>query len=471
MVGAGWTSGKNGSAVFLDGDRRPRRPAALGTFYRTAFTFEAWVLKRGTRKDVTVLGSWDSGGPMIWVDNVNGRYMLTLGADSTNYLDSGRTPAVGPGSTSPARGTAPLRGSTSTGSRSRTAPSQATSERRTCGESGPSAESRSASSTGSSTTCGSTTAPCRPPRSWATCRRASGRRMHAADDPDRPRARLPDGNVARPLVVGVDRQPRRGRLQRLPRRDARRLPDRRRSVTVERPDVRHHVRDRRRGVRRGWQHVSAVDRHRLDRRLRLDASARGARLPDRRLLRRRGGDRVGNRVRRRPARQRAVPRSTASISAPRTRSPPYTTSWNTRLSVSGPHVVTAVARDAAGNTATATANVTVDNSGAPGPGLVAGYGFDEGSGTAAGDGSGDAHTGIARRRRGLGHGRARHRRLAGRQRRACRPAGARHLLPDALHASRRGCSRAARRRTSPSSAHGTAAGRWSGSTTSTGTTC
>ena len=95
MVGAGWTSGKNGSAVFLDGvDDRVDLPA-LGTFYRTAFTFEAWVLKRGTRKDVTVLGSWDSGGPMIWVDNVNGRYMLTLGADSTNYLDSGRTPAVG----------------------------------------------------------------------------------------------------------------------------------------------------------------------------------------------------------------------------------------------------------------------------------------------------------------------------------------------------------------------------------------
>ncbi len=33
--------------------------------------------------------------PMIWVDHLTGRYRLTLGGTFGNYLDSGRTPAVG----------------------------------------------------------------------------------------------------------------------------------------------------------------------------------------------------------------------------------------------------------------------------------------------------------------------------------------------------------------------------------------
>ena len=93
LVGAHWAEGRFGSALFLDGiDDRVDLPA-LGTFYRTAFTYEAWVLKRGTRKDVAVMGTWDGNGPMIWTHHVNGRYMLTLG--NGEYLDSGQLPVVG----------------------------------------------------------------------------------------------------------------------------------------------------------------------------------------------------------------------------------------------------------------------------------------------------------------------------------------------------------------------------------------
>ena len=31
---------------------------ALGTFYTTGFTYEAWVRKQTAKKDVAVLGSW-----------------------------------------------------------------------------------------------------------------------------------------------------------------------------------------------------------------------------------------------------------------------------------------------------------------------------------------------------------------------------------------------------------------------------
>ncbi|NUT55133.1 MAG: hypothetical protein HOQ03_04015, partial [Thermoleophilia bacterium] len=62
-------------------------------------TLEAWVKKSSAKVDVAVLGSWSNaqaGGPMIWVDHAGGRYYLTLGAASfADYLDSGRTPAVG----------------------------------------------------------------------------------------------------------------------------------------------------------------------------------------------------------------------------------------------------------------------------------------------------------------------------------------------------------------------------------------
>ena len=55
------------------------------------------MLKQSSKVDVGVVGSWSSSqsGPMIWVDHVTGHYRLTLGGTFGNYLDSGRTPAVG----------------------------------------------------------------------------------------------------------------------------------------------------------------------------------------------------------------------------------------------------------------------------------------------------------------------------------------------------------------------------------------
>ena len=81
LVGAGWGAGRHGSAVSLDGvDDRVELPA-LGSFYRTAFTIEAWCRSRARAEDVGVAGSWNpgSGGPMIWIDHISGHYMLTLG--------------------------------------------------------------------------------------------------------------------------------------------------------------------------------------------------------------------------------------------------------------------------------------------------------------------------------------------------------------------------------------------------------
>jgi hypothetical protein len=73
-------------------------------------------------------------------------------------------------------------------------------------------------------------------------------------------------------------------------------------------------------------------------------------------------------------------------------SAPYSVSWTTTSATNGPHVLSARARDGAGNTATATnINVTVNNSATPG--LIAAYGFQEGSGTTTADVAGLGHTG------------------------------------------------------------------------------
>jgi hypothetical protein len=63
---------------------------------------------------------------------------------------------------------------------------------------------------------------------------------------------------------------------------------------------------------------------------------------------------------------------------------PYSASWNTTTAANGVHVLTAVARDAAGNTAESlSVNLVVLNVGGQVPaGLVAAYSFDEGAGTA-----------------------------------------------------------------------------------------
>ena len=96
LTGGDWTSaGRYGGAVSLSGSNAEVDPPALGTFYKTGFTLEAWVYKQTSKVDVGVVGSWNGGGPMIWVDHVTGHYRLTLGGSFGNYLDSGRSPAVG----------------------------------------------------------------------------------------------------------------------------------------------------------------------------------------------------------------------------------------------------------------------------------------------------------------------------------------------------------------------------------------
>jgi hypothetical protein len=72
---------------------------------------------------------------------------------------------------------------------------------------------------------------------------------------------------------------------------------------------------------------------------------------------------------------------------------PYSVTWNTATTSNGPHSVTAVARDAAGNRAQAMVNVTVSNTSSNPSGLVAAYGFSEGSGVQTRDSSGQGNTG------------------------------------------------------------------------------
>jgi chitodextrinase len=99
LVGAGWTAaGQYGGAVSLNGTSGEVDPPLLGTFYKNAFTLEAWVYKQSAKKDVGILGSWvgsQGGGAMIWVDHLTGDYRLAVGSTFAGYLDSGRTPAVG----------------------------------------------------------------------------------------------------------------------------------------------------------------------------------------------------------------------------------------------------------------------------------------------------------------------------------------------------------------------------------------
>ena len=71
---------------------------------------------------------------------------------------------------------------------------------------------------------------------------------------------------------------------------------------------------------------------------------------------------------------------------------PYSISWDTFTAANGSHSLTALARDAAGNTTLSTGvPVTVQNLSPPG--LVGAWAFDEGSGTAIGDQSGRGNNG------------------------------------------------------------------------------
>jgi hypothetical protein len=73
---------------------------------------------------------------------------------------------------------------------------------------------------------------------------------------------------------------------------------------------------------------------------------------------------------------------------------PYSVSWNTAGASNGPHTLTAVARDAAGNSTTSSqVQVTVSNTQQAPTGLVAGYAFEEGSGASVLDASGRGNVG------------------------------------------------------------------------------
>jgi PKD repeat protein len=73
---------------------------------------------------------------------------------------------------------------------------------------------------------------------------------------------------------------------------------------------------------------------------------------------------------------------------------PYEASWDTRTATPGSHTLTAVARDAAGNSRTsAPVSVTVDNTTPAPAGLVGAYAFNEGAGFSASDRSGFGNEG------------------------------------------------------------------------------
>jgi PKD repeat protein len=73
---------------------------------------------------------------------------------------------------------------------------------------------------------------------------------------------------------------------------------------------------------------------------------------------------------------------------------PYEVAWDTRTASNGTHQLTAVARDAAGNSRTSSpaVSVTVQNQSTV-PGLVAAFGFEEGAGTVVADSSGRGNGG------------------------------------------------------------------------------
>src|SRR5262245_52191930 len=90
IVGASWTTGKFGSALDFNGTSSRVDLPALGTFYKSGFTLEAWVKKNGSKLDDGIVGTWNwpEGGPMLWIDHLAGHHFLTLGTSMSNYLDS-----------------------------------------------------------------------------------------------------------------------------------------------------------------------------------------------------------------------------------------------------------------------------------------------------------------------------------------------------------------------------------------------
>ncbi len=70
---------------------------------------------------------------------------------------------------------------------------------------------------------------------------------------------------------------------------------------------------------------------------------------------------------------------------------PYSVNWNTTTATNGPHAVTVIARDAAGNTTTSAPVTIVVSNTSPLSGLIASFSFNEGTGTTAGDSSTSAN--------------------------------------------------------------------------------
>jgi hypothetical protein len=92
------TAGRNGRALSLDGVDDSVGMGWLGNFARLGFTIEAWVKPASAKKDVGIVGSWrssDGGGPMLWIDHVEGHAQVTAGAGAATYLDSQRTLTTG----------------------------------------------------------------------------------------------------------------------------------------------------------------------------------------------------------------------------------------------------------------------------------------------------------------------------------------------------------------------------------------
>ncbi len=89
---------------------------ALGTFYNTAFTLEAWVQKAGAKKDVGIVGTWSGSGPMLWVDHLAGHNYAHARQQPLLVSRLGPEPGrPGSGSTSRPPSTAPPPATTSTG--------------------------------------------------------------------------------------------------------------------------------------------------------------------------------------------------------------------------------------------------------------------------------------------------------------------------------------------------------------------
>ena len=57
-MGTTWTTGRFGKAAAFNGVSDHIDLPTLGTFYATGFTYEAWVRKLGSKKDVAVLGTF-----------------------------------------------------------------------------------------------------------------------------------------------------------------------------------------------------------------------------------------------------------------------------------------------------------------------------------------------------------------------------------------------------------------------------